>query len=133
MKLQKTTQYAILAIGYIAQKEGKIVKAIEIAEHHEIPQEYLLKILQQLVKANILRSKRGPQGGFKLDSLPKDISCLEIIQAVDGPFFGREKISDQTPNSDAFCNAFDDAYQRAANKARVELAKATVRIMLLSK
>ena len=65
MKISRSTSYALLAVGYIAQhQDKKIILSQSIAKEYDIPLEYLLKILQQMVKANVLRSKRGPRGGF---------------------------------------------------------------------
>jgi len=86
MKISRSTGYGILAAGYIAKSEkGGIVLSQTISKEYNIPLEYLLKILQQLVRANILRSKRGPRGGFVLSKSPSKITMLEIIEAVDGP------------------------------------------------
>ncbi len=86
MRISRSTGYAILAAGYIAkrQKEG-IILSQSISKEYNIPLEYLLKILQQMVRANILRSKRGPRGGFNLARPTTKITMLEIIEAVDGP------------------------------------------------
>ena len=67
MKISRSTGYALIAVGYIAQhyKEGAVL-AQRVSEEYDIPLEYLLKILQQLVRASVLRSKRGPRGGFFL-------------------------------------------------------------------
>lgn len=83
MKLSRSTNYGILAVGYIASHDSE-VRSQEIAEHYNIPLEYLLKILQELVKANILTSKRGPQGGFKLAKAPSQINLLQIIEVGEG-------------------------------------------------
>jgi len=53
--------------------------AARVSKEYGIPLEYLMKIMQQLVRANILRSKRGPRGGFSLTRNPKDISNSWII------------------------------------------------------
>jgi len=41
-------------------------------------------VLQRLVKANFLKSNRGPSGGFALKKTPKEISLLEIYEAIEG-------------------------------------------------
>ena len=87
MKFSRSTGYGLIAASYIA-KNGDSKTAIlasSIAKEFEIPLEYLLKILQNLVRANVLRSKRGPRGGFYLARAKEDINLLEIIEAVDGP------------------------------------------------
>ena len=85
MRISRSTGYALLAVGYIAknQKEQGIVLSQRIAKAYKIPLEYLLKILQQLVRANVLRTKRGPRGGFTLAKPPKKITMLQIVEAVE--------------------------------------------------
>jgi len=71
---------------YIAMNSSKDenVGLIEIAENQEIPRHFLSKILQQLVKAGLLESMKGPNGGFKLSKKPEKITLLQIIKAIDG-------------------------------------------------
>lgn len=71
---------------YIAMHstKDKNVGLIEIAENQEIPRHFLSKILQQLVKAGLLESMKGPNGGFKLSKKPNKITLLHIIKAIDG-------------------------------------------------
>jgi len=57
----------------------------EIAEEQNVPRAFLAKILQKLVKAGIATSVRGVKGGFSLVRAPKEISVLEVIEAVHGP------------------------------------------------
>lgn len=84
--MSRSTDYAITSVIHIAQAEG-IVRSQDIAKEHDIPLEYLLKILQALVRAGILKSKRGPRGGFEMDMKASKVSMLEVIEAVDGPIF----------------------------------------------
>ena len=75
MRVSRSTGYAVLAVGYIAKTQGKgVVLSQSISKEYDIPLEYLLKILQQLVRANVLRSKRGPRGGFSLAKTPNKIN-----------------------------------------------------------
>ena len=100
MKISRSTGYALVSVGYIAQnyKEGAVLAA-RVSKEYGIPLEYLLKILQQLVRANVLRSKRGPRGGFFLARPDTDITLLEIIEAVDGPLASHLHLAEQTNNA----------------------------------
>ena len=51
-----------------------------------MPERFLLQILRNLVNHGILQSTRGVDGGYSLKRRPQDISLLEVIEAVDGPF-----------------------------------------------
>ena len=133
MKLSRSTGYAVLAVGYIAQRRGQsIVLSQDIAEAYDIPLEYLLKILQQLVRADILRSKRGPRGGFSLAKPTTKITLLEILEAVDGPMTGRLHLAQQAKGQ-RFSAAADKVYQKAVAQARAVFAKAKVSALLGAK
>lgn len=100
MKISRSTGYALVAVGFIAQnyKDGAVLAA-RISKEYNIPLEYLLKILQQLVRANVLRSKRGPRGGFFLARPAEAITLLEVIEAVDGPLMSHLHLAEQTSNA----------------------------------
>lgn len=90
MKLSKAAGYGIHAVVFIArQDDDKLILAKRIAKHYKLPLESLLKILQQLVRSRVLRSTRGPQGGFRLGQPAHRISLADIIAAADGQIVGR--------------------------------------------
>jgi len=123
MKISRSTGYALVATCYIAKNQAEgIVLSQSIAKAHNIPLEYLLKILQQLVRANVLRSKRGPRGGFVLAKPAKKISMLDIIEAVDGPVVGKLDLAAQA-NKEAFAAKAEHLYQKAVDQAKVVLTK----------
>jgi Rrf2 family protein len=107
-----------LAVGYIAKNQGDgVVLSQNISKQYDIPLEYLLKILQQLVRANVLRSKRGPRGGFSLAKLPNKITMLEVIEAVDGPLTGELNLSDHA-GRDPYALKAEQTYNKAISQAR---------------
>lgn len=55
-----------------------------LAEFHGIPKEYLAKCLQQLSHAGLVITSPGAKGGYKLARSPKDISFLDIVEAIEG-------------------------------------------------
>ncbi len=97
MKISRSTGYALVAVGFIAEnyKDGAVLAA-RISKEYDIPLEYLLKILQQLVRANVLRSKRGPRGGFFLARPAEHITLLQIVEAVDGPLMSYLHLAELT-------------------------------------
>jgi len=123
MKPSTSAKYAILAVGYVVQHqdEGLIVSQT-ISREYNIPLEYLLKIMQQLVKSNILRSKRGPRGGFSLAKPLNKITMLEIIEAVEGPVdtsLGLE----QLVGRNKFCVKATKEYDKIIAQAKVGFKK----------
>lgn len=124
MKVSRSTGYALLAVGYIAKHQGKkTVLSQDVSKQYDIPLEYLLKILQQLVRANVLRSKRGPRGGFSLAKPTKKITMLEIIEAVDGPMTGQLDLAEQA-GGEKFGLKAEQVYEKAVTQARAVFEKA---------
>jgi Rrf2 family protein len=123
MKVNNSTKYAILTVGYIAQNKDKgLVLGPSIARHYGIAQEYMTKIMQDLVKANVLRSKRGPGGGFSLARPLNKISMLDIIEAVEGPM--TESIAlEEYGQKDRFLNKATKAYDKVTAQARGSFRK----------
>jgi len=118
MKISRSTGYGLLAAGYIARNEKDgIVLSQTISKEYNIPLEYLLKILQQLVRADILRSKRGPRGGFLLSKTVSKITMLEIIEAVDGPLASQLNL-DEHAKRDKFSTRAEKAYANGLAAAR---------------
>jgi len=78
-------EYAIRAATHLALRyDEELVKVREISESEEIPAPFLASVLQRLVMAGILRSARGPTGGYSLSRPPSEISLYDIREAVDG-------------------------------------------------
>jgi Rrf2 family protein len=123
-----------LAIGYIARKQDAAgaVSAQVVSEKYDIPLEYLLKILQQLVRAHVLRSKRGPQGGFWLAQPANKITMLAIIEAVDGPLAGELNLG-RRARSSKYGAAVQRTYDRAISQARNVCQKAKLATLLSAK
>jgi Rrf2 family protein len=130
MRISRSTGYALLAVGYIAKNQGKkTVLSQDISKQYDIPLEYLLKILQQLVRANVLHSKRGPRGGFSLAKPTKQITMLEMIEAVDGPMTGQLNIAEQA-GGEKFSVKTEQVYKKSVAQARNVLEKAKLSNLL---
>jgi len=112
------TGYALLAAGYLAKhQEQKIVLSQDISKEYNIPLEYLLKILNNLVRANVLRSKRGPHGGFSLARPPKKINLLQIIEAVEGPMNSNLNL-EVNAKGEKLCKEIERTYEKAIAQAK---------------
>jgi Rrf2 family protein len=133
MRVSRSTGYALLAVGYIAKHQGDgVVLSQDISRQYDIPLEYLLKILQQLVRANVLRSKRGPRGGFSLAKSTNKITMLEIIEAVDGPLTGELNLTDHAGHEPYGVRA-EQTYNRAIAQAKGVFQKAKLSNLLSGK
>ena len=130
MKIGTSTGYALIAVGYIAQhyKQGPVQTQM-VSDEYGISFEYLHKILQQLTRANVLRSKRGPHGGYSLGRDAANITLLDIIEAVDGPMLASMQLAKQT-NNEAFSVRMETIFSQAAGKVKSVLENATLADML---
>jgi Rrf2 family protein len=86
LRITKADDYAIRAMIHLAcLPEGRVALRQEIADAESIPASFMAKILRRLVRASLLSSARGVNGGFALQRTPAEISLLDIVEAIDGP------------------------------------------------
>jgi Rrf2 family protein len=85
MFVTRQTDYALRCVLYLSRGEDRIASVGEISRAMHVPKSFLAKILQRLVKSEIVTSTRGVRGGFQLAKRPRDISLLDVIEAVQGP------------------------------------------------
>ena len=88
MRLSARADYALRAAIELAAAEGDRVSADHLSRAQGIPGQFLATILTHLRRGNIVRSQRGPDGGFWLARPAAAISLAEIIRAIDGQLLG---------------------------------------------
>ncbi len=94
MKLTSRSEYALLALIYLARKDSSEPVSVEvIAKAQKIPPKFLEQILLDLKRAKYLKSSKGQHGGFILARRPKDICLAEIIRLFDGALAPTESAS----------------------------------------
>jgi Rrf2 family protein len=82
----RKSDYGLRALMYLAERRGKgPVTLNDIAERLMIPKAFLSKILQQLARKGVVRSLKGPSGGFVLAVDPAEVTLQEILHEIDGP------------------------------------------------
>jgi Rrf2 family protein len=124
MNLNRSVTYGMIAMGHIArQTDAAWVLTEEISEQYDLPNAFLLKIMNQLVRAGLLRGKRGPHGGFSLAKPAKGISLLEINEAVDGSLKNSYGITEPAKKH-KFASNMEEICNKAADQARAILQKA---------
>ena len=85
MKLSTKSRYGLRALFDIAYNSGNLPAQIQdISRRQEISPRYLEQIFQSLKKVGILKSKRGPQGGYCLSRSPAEITVKDVIMATEG-------------------------------------------------
>jgi Rrf2 family iron-sulfur cluster assembly transcriptional regulator len=88
MIYSRSAEYAIRSCVFLARvPDGKFAMARQIAEKEKIPAHFLAKILQELTRKGLLRSNKGPSGGFALRTPASQIRLLDLIEALDGNAF----------------------------------------------
>lgn len=88
MRLSARADYALRAAIEIANVGEGHVTAEQVARAQQIPVKFLETILTQLRRAGLVRSQRGPDGGFWLARAADDITLADIIRAIDGQLLG---------------------------------------------
>ncbi len=88
MEITKAADYGLRAMYRLCQGPMNVSALIgDIANEMNIPAQFLHKVMPRLVKAGLVRSRRGARGGYKLAKQPSEISLLQIVQAIDGPIY----------------------------------------------
>jgi Rrf2 family protein len=133
MKLTRAASYALHAVTFMAaQKQNKPIASHHIAKTKvsdkkgkdgQIPPRFLLKVLKPLVTARILKSIKGPNGGYQLARPASEISLLEVIEAADqSPIRGEAPLGDNGPLNhklETICNESADQMRKHLEKIRI--------------
>ena len=86
MQLSRKADYALRAVMHFAGlPKGHLASIGQVAEAQSIPREFLAKILKDLTWAGILVSYQGVTGGYRLARPAKEVTFLDVIEAMDGP------------------------------------------------
>jgi Rrf2 family protein len=86
MQITRQADYALRAMLYLARLDpNQRAATSQIAENQEIPPSFLAKIISQLSIAGLIHTSRGARGGVSLARKPKDVSLLDVVEAIDGP------------------------------------------------
>lgn len=85
MKFTQETDYGFRIVLAFSKSGGdSFFTAVEMAENHNIPYRFLLRVLGKLKRAGILQSRQGVDGGYKLAKPPERISLRDVVDAVEG-------------------------------------------------
>ncbi len=103
MIYSKACEYGIRALTYLARHPNRLCLAKEISQSEGIPHYFLSKILQNLARQGVLRSVKGPGGGFQLAKDPEELTLYDIKALLDGTqdldecAVGLGRCTDETP------------------------------------
>lgn len=87
MQVSRKVDYALRAVIHLANQEarGEVCTIAEIAAAEGLPRQFLEKIVQQLIHKGLVRSRRGPNGGYVLGRPAEQLTFRDVIEAVEGP------------------------------------------------
>jgi len=85
LKISEAASIGLHTMAFLVAYPEKLIPTWEIAQRLAVSEAHLAKVLQRLTKAGLVESIRGPHGGVKLDVKPKDVSLLEVYEAIEGP------------------------------------------------
>ena len=95
MQITKQADYAIRAVMYLSEKYDsnkelngqELIATRKIANEKHIPASFLAKIISQLEGKELVTTSRGASGGVGLARQPKDISLLDVVEAIDNRIY----------------------------------------------
>ena len=86
MQITRQADYALRTVLHLSRlSPGQRASTGQIAREQNIPPSFLAKIVSQLSIAGVLQTSRGARGGVSLAHHPKDVTLLEVVEAIDGP------------------------------------------------
>ena len=120
MQITRQADYAVRAILYLARLGDQRAATSAVAKDQNIPPSFLAKIISQLSIAGLVHTSRGARGGVTLARNPKEISLLEVVEAIDGPILLNECVEDEAscsfdkncPLRPIWCDAQQDLVAR---------------------
>jgi Rrf2 family protein len=121
MQITRQADYAVRAVLYLARLDDSERAATStVAKEQNIPPSFLAKIISQLSIAGLLHTSRGARGGVTLAREAKDITLLEVVEAIDGPIqlnecVGHEKkcsFGNECPLRSVWCDVQDELVKR---------------------
>ncbi|MBP2015022.1 RrF2 family transcriptional regulator [Anaerococcus degeneri] len=107
MKLSTRGRYGLRAICYIAENQDKgFIPVSEISENLNLSENYLEQLVRMLKKDGLIKSSRGPKGGYKINKDLDSITIGQILRSLEGDMTTSECVSGKV-NCDDKCDAYD--------------------------
>lgn len=124
MSLGSKGDYAVRAVLDLARAHGNTRrKAREISERMDIPHKYLPQVLGDLIRAGLVESVAGPDGGYSLARPSSEVSLLDVVEAAEGPVRNRKCLMRGGPCHWGDACSLHDAWAEAQEKMVAQLAK----------
>jgi Rrf2 family transcriptional regulator, iron-sulfur cluster assembly transcription factor len=121
MRITTTSRYGVRALFDVAYHGGGQPTQIkDISRRQKISQRYLEQIFNKLLRAGLLKSRRGPRGGYMLSRDPAEISVRDVITAAQGPIVPVKCLS-KDPSNRKFCDIYENCITRSVWKQTQDL------------
>ena len=86
LKISKLTDYGLLAVVYLARKQGEVVAAREVAAFYHLPLPMITKVLKTLQHGGVVSSHRGVGGGYSFDGDAEKVTLGQLVEVLEGPW-----------------------------------------------
>ncbi|MDA0746869.1 MAG: Rrf2 family transcriptional regulator [bacterium] len=112
MHISAKGNYGLRAVLDLALHYGQgVEQSADIAARQKVPESYLVQLLNQLRKAGLVRSVRGPKGGHALVKRPDDVTVGDVLAILEGPvdlLGDRENQKEDADKPDVFREVWED-------------------------
>lgn len=83
LKLNRRTEYALLALRFLSSRGQDVASAHAVAQHYAIPEPLLAKVLQQLKRGGLASATKGAAGGYTLARHLDEVTLMEVLELFD--------------------------------------------------
>jgi Rrf2 family protein len=85
LKISEAASMALHTMVVLAENPSRLVSTREIASTLQVSEAHLSKVLQRLARAGLVKSIRGPKGGFRLGKPSDQITLVDVYEVIEGP------------------------------------------------
>ncbi|MFC1682692.1 RrF2 family transcriptional regulator [Candidatus Zixiibacteriota bacterium] len=85
LKISEAASLALHGMVFLAARPDRLVSIKEMAKVLSVSEAHLSKVFQRLARVGLVKSNRGPRGGFTLGRLGNKITLLQVYEAIEGP------------------------------------------------
>jgi len=133
MIFSTTTEYAIRGLSEFAGRSPDAIMMLDdLVAGTDLPNDFLRKVFQKLVKGGVLTSSRGRKGGFRLARPPEKITLMDVVEAIEGPQHLDSCVVGLTACNDAMPCSQHDLYKPIRQKLKDYLNNTTLADMAAS-
>ncbi len=126
LEMTKKSDLALKSLRCIGDAKDELVAGKDLAAKLDITTHYLPQVIAPLVKAGWVKSTPGPRGGYRLIVDLKDVSVLDVIEAIEGRIEDQGCVQRGIPCPEDDLCALHEPWQAARDAMLGQLAKATV-------